>query len=467
MRGIWPATMADVSESTKQKRFAILQQTLIARSRPGTLFYPIPALLYIPLVVHEPVGLIATIGVAALLGALGLWRRAFYRNTPRLGLSPLQWRRRFALFASISVGLWDLLVAFEGVRRSLDPGCMALVVTMIALRASSTYTVCPDLWIHDVLSRWTRLPVCVALVILASSVSVMLLALTLMHMLYLHRQSRQLNEEFWQAIHEREERERVEMELRLAQKLESVGRLAAGIAHEINTPLQAMMGNLEFMREGTEELFAMATPTPEQASELAYLRENLPESFVVTQECLERTAAIVRSVKTFAHPELSAQKSTCDINRALQTTLDISRHEYAMVADVTTELGEIPHVECFAGELNQALLNLVINAAHAIGDVKARTGARGTIRATTRADDRFIYIELADTGGGIPDSIRDRIFDPFFTTKEVGKGTGQGLALARSVALRHGGDLTFTSDIGRGTTFVIRLPITNAKRAAA
>jgi two-component system NtrC family sensor kinase len=229
-----------------------------------------------------------------------------------------------------------------------------------------------------------------------------------------------------------------------------------------------MMGSLEFLREGTEELLAMAKPTPEQAAELEYLRENLPSSLVITQECVERTAAIVRSVKTFAHPELS-KKAPININAAIQTTLDISRHEYSMVADVKTELGELPLVECYAGELNQALLNLVINAAHAIGDVRGKTGKRGTITIATSVIDEHVRIAISDTGGGIPDEIRDRIFDPFFTTKPIGKGTGQGLAVVRSViANRHGGELRFSSKLGQGTTFEILLPLhhTRALRAA-
>jgi signal transduction histidine kinase len=466
MNGIWPAAMASASADTQQKRFAILQQTLIARSRPGVRFYPGAALLYIPFVAHEPVGLVAASSATALLVLLAVARRLFYRDTARRTWAPERWRTTFLVLSSLSILIFDSLMAFEAYRRSLDLNCIALIACSIAIRASSTYTTCPDLRIHDSFARWTRIPVFVTLVAIGTSLSFFLFALLATHMLYLHKQSRQLNAEFWEAIHEREERARIEIELRLAQKLESVGRLAAGIAHEINTPLQAMMGNLEFMREGVDELIAMANPTPEQVADLQYLKDNLPGSLLVTQECVERTAAIVRSVKKFAHPE--AEKTTSlDINAAVQSTLDISRHEYAMVADTKTDFGDLPPVDCYAGELNQALLNIVVNAAHAIGDVFARTGTRGTICVRTRAADGYARIEIEDTGGGIPETIRDRIFDPFFTTKEVGKGTGQGLALARSVAIRHGGELTFDTEIGRGTTFVIRLPITNATRAAA
>ncbi len=171
-------------------------------------------------------------------------------------------------------------------------------------------------------------------------------------------------------------------------------------------------------------------------------------------------------MKKFAHPERS-KRSLIDINAAVQSTLDIARHEYAMVADTRTDFGDVPQIECFAGELNQALLNIVINAAHAISDVHAHTGVRGLIRVATRVVDDSVQIEIADTGSGIPEIVRDRIFDPFFTTKEVGRGTGQGLAIARSVATQHGGELSFDTKVGHGTTFVIRLPIVIESRSAA
>jgi signal transduction histidine kinase len=458
--------MANAPADTQRRRFAILQQTLIARSRPGVRFYPGAALLYIPFAIHEPVGLVAALTATILLVGLAIARRIFYRETGRRTWAPERWRTTFQVLSSASIAIFDSLMAFEALRRSLDFNCIALIACSIAIRASATYTTCPDLRVHDSFARWTRVPVFVALIVIGTSMSFFLFLLLATHMLYLHKQSRQLNEEFWQAIQEREERERIEMELRLAQKLESVGRLAAGIAHEINTPLQAMMGNLEFMREGVDELLAMANPKPDEVDELQYLKDNLPESFVVTQECLERTAAIVRSVKRFAHPETST-KAMLDLNAALQSTLDIARHEYAMVADTKTDFGNVPLVECYTGEVNQALLNIVVNAAHAISDVFERTGVRGTIRVSTHVVDDAVSIEIADTGGGIPDTIRDRIFDPFFTTKEVGKGTGQGLALAHSVAVRHGGDLAFETHLGHGTTFVMRLPLTIVEHAAA
>ncbi len=144
----------------------------------------------------------------------------------------------------------------------------------------------------------------------------------------------------------------------------------------------------------------------------------------------------------------------------MQTTLAIARNEYKYVADVTTDFGELPAVICHVGELNQVFLNLLVNASHAIGDVVGKTGGKGTIRVRTSREGESVRIDITDTGSGIPESIRHRIFDPFFTTKEVGKGTGQGLAIARStVVTKHRGALTFETEVGKGTTFTVRLPI--------
>jgi len=170
-------------------------------------------------------------------------------------------------------------------------------------------------------------------------------------------------------------------------------------------------------------------------------------------------AEIVRSMKQFAHPDRK-EMAAADINQAIVSTLVIASNEYKYVADVETDFGEIPLVNCYAGEVNQVVLNLIVNAAHAIGDVVKATGGKGKIRVTTRELDGVVEIAIGDTGNGIPVEVRSRIFDPFFTTKEVGKGTGQGLAIARNVVVdKHGGTLHFETEIGLGTTFFIRLPI--------
>ena len=162
----------------------------------------------------------------------------------------------------------------------------------------------------------------------------------------------------------------------------------------------------------------------------------------------------------FSHVDRSNEKSAGDINRAIESTLIVVGNELKHVADVETELGELPAVPCQLGDLNQVFLNLLINAAHAIGDVVKGTEARGVIHVTTRADGDWVEVAVTDSGTGIPEEVRDKMFDPFFTTKEVGKGTGQGLALARAVVVdNHGGTLTFVTEMGKGTTFVVRLPL--------
>jgi len=197
----------------------------------------------------------------------------------------------------------------------------------------------------------------------------------------------------------------------------------------------------------------------EQAADIAFLNENMPAAVERSLEGLERVATIVRSMKEFSHPNQDAP-SWADLNAAIRCTLTIARSEYNFVADVETHLGEIPPVVCYVGDFNQAFLNIVVNAAHAIGEVVAGTDRKGLISVTTCQEGDHVVVSVKDTGGGIPEEIHDKIFDPFFTTKEVGKGRGQGLPVARSVIVdKHRGTLTFEIQPGAGTTFVIRMPI--------
>jgi len=280
-------------------------------------------------------------------------------------------------------------------------------------------------------------------------------------------------------------REVAEMELRQAQKLEPVGRLAAGIAHEINTPIQFVGDNTRFLQESFESLqsllskyqelrssFATGTASPEFLAEVQRLEEEsdcpfllaeVPQALKQTLEGVERVATIVRAMKEFAHPE-GKQMAANDINRALLSTLTVARNELKYVANVETEFGDLPPVVCNIGDLNQVFLNLLVNAAHAIGQAVQDTGERGTIRVRTQADGSTVLVTISDTGCGIPEANRSKIFDPFFTTKEVGHGTGQGLAISRSVVVdRHKGTLSFESEVGKGTTFYVRLPIAPGK----
>jgi len=270
-------------------------------------------------------------------------------------------------------------------------------------------------------------------------------------------------------------------DLQQVQKLESIGRLAAGIAHEINTPVQFVSDSVQFVQDAVKDLLALigelgavrravlehapaeaparAAAAAEESLDLPYLVENLPKALARALDGLGRVATIARSMKEFTHPD-PKEKALVDLNASIQSTLTIARNEYKYVADVETDLGAIPPVMGHAGELNQALLNLVVNAAHAIADAVRGSGRKGRIRVRTRADGDAVVISISDDGTGIPDEVRDRVFEPFFTTKEVGRGTGQGLAIARSVVVgKHGGELTFDTATGRGTTFFVRLPV--------
>jgi len=276
--------------------------------------------------------------------------------------------------------------------------------------------------------------------------------------------------------------DRVELEaqFRQAQKMESVGRLASGVAHEINTPVQFVSDSIHFMKEGIADLKGLIAKyravqesveagsqsasavrdarTVEDEIDLTYLLENMPRAIDRALEGLSRIASIVNSMKDFARAD-QREMSNADLNAAILSTLTIARNEYKYVADLDTDLGELPPVMCRIGELNQVMVNLIVNAAHAIGDVVKDSGAKGRIAIRTRRDDDHVVIEVSDTGTGVPEEIRNRIFDPFVTTKELGKGTGQGLAIAWSIVVdKHGGSLRFNSEAGRGTTFVVRLP---------
>ena len=277
------------------------------------------------------------------------------------------------------------------------------------------------------------------------------------------------------------QRKDAERRLAAAERLESIGRLAAGVAHEINTPVQFVSDNVQFLRTSIADMgviiqayrqlqhaaqsggdvneAARLAKSAEAAADLDYIIENVPLAIDSAVDGLDRIATIVRSMKEFAHPD-QAQKSFTDLNRAIQSTLVIAHNEYKYVATVDAQFGELPPVLCYSGEINQVILNLLVNASHAIADVVKSTGGLGTIEVRTRRDGDEVEISIADTGSGIPEAVREKIFDPFFTTKEVGKGTGQGLAIAHTVIVKkHGGTLRFETECGKGTTFIIRLPI--------
>jgi two-component system NtrC family sensor kinase len=272
------------------------------------------------------------------------------------------------------------------------------------------------------------------------------------------------------------EHRQLEEQLRLAQKLESVGQLAAGIAHEINTPVQFVSDSVKFLQDGCTDLldlvdaYETAGPTPEPEAlarledardyaDLPYLRERLPAAFERTVNGLKRVTDIVRAMRDFAHPGRGGQ-TPVDLNEAVRNTLVVANSQIKYVADLDVDLGDIPTIMADGGELNQVLVNLIVNAAHAVSDVVADTEERGVIRVATRSEGDEVVLTIGDTGTGISEENRKRIFDPFFTTKAVGKGTGQGLALVRTVICEHhNGSISVDSELGVGTIFEIRLPV--------
>jgi len=277
------------------------------------------------------------------------------------------------------------------------------------------------------------------------------------------------------------EKRQMEVELRHAQKLEAVGGLAAGIAHEINTPIQFIGDNTRFLQDSFRDGLEMITKYheihqqaqngpvhPDLLRDLDAICLKIEWDFLVTEipkaldqmlDGVNRVATIVRAMKEFSHVDRSAEKTPADLNKAIESTLIVSRSETKYVADVETDLGLLPPVSCYLGDLNQVFLNLFVNAAHAIGDVMKVTGQKGRMIIKSWQDGDCVVVTVRDTGTGIPEGVRGKIFDPFFTTKEVGKGSGQGLALARAIVVeKHGGTLTFETEMGQGTTFFVRLP---------
>lgn len=291
------------------------------------------------------------------------------------------------------------------------------------------------------------------------------------------RAQRQLQEQLYS---EMQERERIAIELRLAQKLESVGRLAAGIAHEINTPIQYIADSVSFLQSSQADLQRLqgayqsalnefpdnehrratlaALRKLEDDLDIAFLSKEMPKAFQRTLEGVERVAAIVRAMKEFAHPD-SAEQSSADLNHAIETTLTVAHNEYKYCAQVETLLNELPFVTCNVGEMNQVFLNLIVNAAHAIVE-SGKDIDTGRITISTMRSGEYAVISIADNGCGIPEENLEKIFDPFYTTKPVGRGTGQGLAIARSIVIeKHGGAIDVQSTVGSGTCFIIQLPI--------
>jgi signal transduction histidine kinase len=279
------------------------------------------------------------------------------------------------------------------------------------------------------------------------------------------------------------DRKNLEAQLQQSQKMEAIGQLAAGIAHEINTPTQFVGDNTRFFQDAFEDLVDIIKIYKEliessksgsltdeliQTSEkrieefdFDYLEEEIPIAIQHTLKGVSRIAKIVQAMKIFAHPG-GEEKEPADINKEIEKTITISRNEWKYVAKLETDFDEsLSLVPCFQAELNQVILNMIVNAAHAIAEAnKENPSQLGTIRIRTRREDDWAKIYISDTGSGIPQEIQHKIFDLFFTTKDPGKGTGQGLAISHSVIVeKHKGAITLDSREGKGTTFIIGLPL--------
>lgn len=253
----------------------------------------------------------------------------------------------------------------------------------------------------------------------------------------------------------REVARRLEIELRGSQKFEALGRLAAGIAHEINTPSQFIRSSIDYLGE----VFAIAGEALPAGT-----RADIASAIEDAASGVERITTIVRSVREYAHSG-GQRHEPVDLNRQVRMAAELARSQYKHDAELELDLGELPLINGTADELGRAVLNLVVNAAQAIHARKDAT--RGRITITTRATPNAVELAVADTGAGIAADDRDRIFEPFFTTKPLGEGTGQGLAMVRATVVdRHHGTLRFDSTPGQGTTFYISLPVAAIEEAA-
>ena len=271
------------------------------------------------------------------------------------------------------------------------------------------------------------------------------------------------------------DKEQAQQQLMQAAKLESIGQLAAGIAHEINTPVQFIGTNIDFLGDSfndidhfigqVKEEIALGKVDTKLADELEetdwdFLAEEIPQAIDQSRQGVERVRKLVQAMKEFSHPG-TREMAPADINAIIENTLTISQNEWKEVAELKLELGDnLPLAPCHTDEMGQVLLNIIVNSAHAMAEKGQESGKKGELRIATRSKDNMLEIAIHDNGCGMSDEVRGKIFDPFFTTKEVGSGSGQGLAIAHDIVVnKHHGEIKVTSTPGQGTTFFIRLPL--------
>ena len=268
-----------------------------------------------------------------------------------------------------------------------------------------------------------------------------------------------------------------------AQKLQAIGQLAAGIAHEVNTPAQYVTDNVTFLQRAFERLQKLVAAntslleaaragdiTPQvvqtveearRAAKLDYLARQVPRAIEQSLEGLGQISSIVKAMKEFSHPS-GAEKQPFDLHDLIESTSIVAKNEWKYVAELELDFDwSLPPILLHRNEFSQVLLNLIVNAAHAIEQsLPHGSSEKGKIKISTKGLGEQVEVRVQDNGCGIPESVRARVFEPFFTTKTVGKGTGQGLAIAYSVVVdKHGGSIAFETQEGKGTTFVIHLPV--------
>ena len=270
------------------------------------------------------------------------------------------------------------------------------------------------------------------------------------------------------------ERKHLEGQLVQSEKLASIGQLAAGVAHEINNPIGYIFSNFGTLEGYIEQLFELLTVyeqaeasirepdvakglrTLRERVELDFLKEDIPVLMRESRQGIVRVRQIVQDLKDFSRVDSKQEWEWADLHKGIDSTLNIVASEIKYKADLVKEYGAIPSIECLASQINQVVMNLVINAAHAMGDT------RGCITIRTGAEGEHVWLEVGDTGSGIPPETLKRIFEPFFTTKPIGKGTGLGLSLSYGIVQKHNGRIEVDSVVDQGTTFRVTLPIRQA-----